>query len=734
MRAEGVRSQESGVRRLKRGAVAALAALVGVLCSGQAQQQPAPVPIGNINIANGSLREVVNQLAQTLKINIVPDPKLAGNVTINTYGELRNLDARNLLEMILRINGFGMVADGDVYRIVAMKDVLKQPMPIQRLEDKDVPEDDRLVLNLIVLKYVTVEELTKVIDPFTGDNAVMLPYAPANLLFILDSGRNMKRLMELISLFDSDTFANQRVRLFELKNARPSDMEKDLQSILESISLDPKNSTIKFLAVDRISTLIAIAPNPGVFDTVAEWIKKLDVPVAVAAGGVDVYVYHVRYGRADCLAIALSSLFGGPVPANPATGAYPGYGTAYGNGQGANGAYGTNGAYGAVNGPYSNGVYGGLGGGSPTGGSYGAPNNFQTGFGGTGSCGGAIPGSGGGALGYPAFGGFSAQAPLTGTQAGVTPSTLPGAPGAAPGAAGSEKQEAPPRIVAIPLDNSLMIQADAQKYQGILKLLKQLDVPPRQILLEAKIYSIDLTDQFSAGVTGAYSRRNGADTTLLGQLTSTGVSLSVGGLVGASKQLLAFINLSENVGHTHLLSEPSLIATDSIPATINVGTQIPVSTGTTTLPTSGGVAVAQNISGVSTGITLQVYARINPSGVVTLVVNQENSSPTSSTPAGSLTPSISQQVVQTQITTEDGATIAIGGVIGETTVISTVGIPFLDRIPYLGWVFGNKNYTHERSELLLFMTPHVIRDMTELLEASEELRGQMKKLQKYIKF
>jgi general secretion pathway protein D len=739
---DGLQPRRAGLRRaLSRWiACSMLLALLSVPFLAQqpaAQQQP-PVPIGNINIGpNGSLREVVNQLAQALKINIVPDPKLAGNVTINTYGEVRNLDARNLLEMILRINGFGMVADGDLYRIVPMKDVLKQPMPIQRLEEKDVPDDDRLVLNLIFLKYVTVDELTKVIDPFTGDNAVMLPYAPANLLFILDSGRNMKRLMDLISLFDSDTFANQRVRLFELKNARPSDMVKDLKSILQSISLDPKNSTIQFLAVDRISTLIVVASNTGVFDTVAEWIKKLDVPVTVTAGEVDVYVYHVRYQRADCLAIALTSLFGGPVPATPASGAYQPYGSAYGNGGGAGGAYG---AYGAVNGPYSNGVYGGIGGAAPAGGSYGAPNNFQAGFGGTGACGGTVPGAGGGAVGYPAFGGFSAQAPLTGTQGegGVTPSVLPGAAaGPAPGAAGSEKKETPPRIVALPLDNSLMIQADAQKYQGILKLLNQLDVPPRQILLDCKIYSIDLTDQFSAGVTGAYSRQNGADTSLLGNLgiTTPGtVTLSVGGLVGASKQLLAFINLSENIGHTHLLSEPSLIATDSIPATINTGTQVPVSTGTTTLPTSGGVAVAQNISGVSTGITLQVYARINPSGVVTLVVNQENSSIPQSNPSGTLTPTISQQVVQTQITTEDGATIAIGGVIQETTTITTAGIPFLDRIPYLGWVFGNKSYNHERSELLLFMTPHVIRDMTELLEASEELRGEMKKLQKYIRF
>src|SRR6516165_3831266 len=136
----------------------------------QVQTQPPPVPVGNINIPNGSLREVVNQLAQALKINIVPDPKLGGNVTINTYGELRNLDARNLLEMILRINGFGLAQEGDLYRIVPMKDLLKQPIPFQRLEAKDIPEDEQSILNLIFLKYVTVGELTKVLDPFTGDN------------------------------------------------------------------------------------------------------------------------------------------------------------------------------------------------------------------------------------------------------------------------------------------------------------------------------------------------------------------------------------------------------------------------------------------------------------------------------------------------------------------------------------------------------------------------------------
>ena len=191
-----------------------------------------------------------------------------------------------------------MVQEGEIYRIVPMADAVRQPIPFQ-VNGKDIPADDQLMLNLVFLKYVTVEELSKVIQEFTDPNAVVKVYPPANLMFILDSRRNMRRLMELIALFDSDTFAGERVRLYELHNSRPSDLVKELDNILKSISLDSKTSTVRFLPVDRIGTLIAVAPNPGVFDTVETWIKKLDVAVSSSSGVIDTYVYHVRYGSAD---------------------------------------------------------------------------------------------------------------------------------------------------------------------------------------------------------------------------------------------------------------------------------------------------------------------------------------------------------------------------------------------------------------------------------------------------
>jgi general secretion pathway protein D len=292
----------------------------------------------------------------------------------------------------------------------------------------------------------------------------------------------------------------------------------------------------------------------------------------------------------------------------------------------------------------------------------------------------------------------------------------------------------PPRIVAIPLDNTLMIQADPQQYQGILKLLKDLDVPPRQILLEARIYEVDLTDQFASGVQYLLQQVSGNQRKLLGGLNSGGnFGFTIGTLVDNGRELMAALALNENASKVHMVSEPSLIATDSIPAFINVGTQVPVSTGSTTLPAGGSVAISQQVSAENTGVTLVVNARVNPSGVVTLMVDQEISGVSGQASSVQGAPAFDQQTVQTQLTVMDGDTIAIGGTIKESVSDSTNGIPGLSRLPWVGSLFGSKSHNRARSEMIIFMTPHVIYDETNLMEASEELKGRIRLLKRYVK-
>jgi general secretion pathway protein D len=700
----------------------------------------AAAPAGGLNLRNASLTEVIDILARQLKINYILDPRVKGGVTINTYGETKNMDNRSLLDMILRINGAAMIQVGEIYRIVPLSEAQRLPIPPE-LDGKPVPEDDRTMLNLIFLKFATVEELTKLLDQFKGEHAIIWSYAPANLLIIQDSRRNMKRLMDLVSLFDSDAFANQRVRLFEVENGRPSDVAKDLEGIMKSISLNEKAATVKFLPVDRINTLIAVAPNPGVFVEVEKWLKKLDVAVESSSGSLNNYVYKVKYGFAPTLAMAIMGLYSN----NPAY-AMQMMMASYNMGM-MGGGMGMGGMGMGMGGMYGGGM--GMGGGMYGGGMYG---------GGMGSMYGGGMGMGGMGMGgmYPGYG-YSSPAPslpATGNvgAAGAAP-PAPGAPGTdltgsylgalPPGAQPAGPRS--PRIIPNPFDNTLLIQGTRQEYESILKLLRDIDVPPRQVLIEAKIYEVNLTGALSSGVAAFLRTRDGGGNApgglgraLTGELSQGSLGLSVGALVFKNHELLMAISAQEVAGKARVLSAPSVIATDSVPASINVGTDVPTITSqAVTGAQQGGTSLfANNVQNRNSGVTLQMTARVNPSGVVTMSIQQEVSAPVPPPPGadvGIASPSFSKRNIQTQVTVQDGDTIAIGGIINETNGSSTAGIPGLNRIPILGAAFGSRSYNRERTELIIFLTPRVIYDANDVIDATEELKSGLRRVSKYLR-
>src|ERR1700722_7718865 len=127
---------------------------------------------------------------------------------------------------------------------------------------------------------------------------------------MLDSHRSMRRLMQRVAMFTSDQLANQRVRVFTVKNGRPTDLAKELENISKAIALSEKNTPIKFLPIDRVNTIIAVAPNPGAFKHGYSWLEKLDIPIKVSAGGIKDYVYRVRYGDATSMACSIQALYG----------------------------------------------------------------------------------------------------------------------------------------------------------------------------------------------------------------------------------------------------------------------------------------------------------------------------------------------------------------------------------------------------------------------------------------
>ncbi len=694
---------------------------------------PGQVPAG-LNLENASLVEVVDILARALKINYILDPKVNGKVTINTYGEIKPVDVRPLLDTILRVNGDAMVQVGDLYRIVPLSAVPQLPIS-PTVNQKDIPDDERTVLDLIFLKYVTVSEISKLLEPFLGESAKMAIYEPANLLLILDNGRNMRRTTQLISLFDSDTLAGQRVRLFDVTNGKPSDIAKELENVFKAFALSEKNSAVKFMPIDRINTIIAVAPNPGIFTEVDKWLKKLDVPVKVTAGSIDNYVYRIKYQRAEIVGMAIMQLYGGG-PGGFGGGYGGGYG-GFGSGLGGlgggyqGGMYGSSGGYGMGGygmGGYGAGYAGGYGAGGYQTGAYGAvPGNSPT-----------MTGIGGSTLAgqTPSVGSVGTSVSGLGTTGDLTGSYL----GA--GMTGGYGYLMHPRIIPNPLDNTLLIQGTPQEWEQIKNLIQQIDLPPRQVLIEAKVYEIDLTGDLSAGVENYLQKRGPAsDRAYTGSSNfnfTPGLNLSAGLLVGQARELLSFLQATETTTRAKVISAPSVIATDSIQASINVGETVPTlsSQSASNVSVGGTTAFANNVSNVSTGVQLNILARVNPSGIVTMQIDQDVSAPTPP-PTGvnvvANSPSFSQRQVKTQVTVQDGDTVSIGGIIQETDSSTSSGIPFLHRLPVVGVVFGNKSRSTSRTELIVFLTPHVIYDTNQIAEATEELKSRLKRVGKLMK-
>ena len=716
--------------------------------------QPAITVPGGLNLNNAPLLEVINLLATDLHINYVLDAKVkGGSVTINTYGTVKDVDLRPLLETILRMNGLAMVQAGNIYRIVPVADIARQPIsPTSQVDPGKIPDDERFVLNLVFLKYVTSAEMSKVLTAFIGEGAQLTNYDPANLLIILDNSRNMRRTLEMINLFDNETLAGQRVHTYQVKNGRPSDIAKELDSVFKAMSFSDKNGAVRFLPIERINTILAIAPNPGIFPRVEEWLKQLDIPAKATAGAIDNYVYKLKYARAEIIGMALMQLYGG------SGGGMGMGGNMYGSGaNGGAGMYGQ-GMYGQ--GMYGQGMYGQGMNGSGMGGGFGGGMGAGAGMYGGGGANGMAGGYGNAGAGQPVYsppltgvfggggaggGGTTGAAGATGNTTGTatgTPDQTGTYMGSNAESTGGYGRMMYPRIVPNPYDNTIIVQGTPQHWEQIRHLMEQLDIAPRQVQIDAKIYEVDLTGDFSSGVEAFLQKKGAASTVipggtqLLGASTGTALQLTAGMLVGHSRQLLALLNASESKTRTKVISAPTVVATDSISASITVGSEVPTLASQALaggLQQGGNSLFTNTIQSKSTGVGLQILARVNPSGVVTMVINQDVTAPVPTTTSNIDSPSFSKRNVQTQVTVEDGDTIAIGGIIQETATESSSGIPYLHRIPILGAAFGGKTSTKQRTELIVFLTPRVIYDTTQSADITEEIKSKMKILQKLMK-
>ena len=289
-----------------------------------------------------------------------------------------------------------------------------------------------------------------------------------------------------------------------------------------------------------------------------------------------------------------------------------------------------------------------------------------------------------------------------------------------------------PSFTAIEENNQILISASAQEYDAIMAAIARLDIEPLQVLIEAKIIEVTLTDNESSGVEWLFGSARTATTTttttadkVLGVRDTESARFGAGGLtyVLTGVDVQATISASDVKSRVALLSTPSLLVLNNKEASINVGTRIPIQNNALN---NGGLNTFSSIRYLQTGTKLTVTPRINPGGLVYIEVSQEVSLPTAPDASGNR--DINNRELTTEIAVQSGDTIVMGGLIKEDRARAKNGVPKLNRIPLLGGLFGSRNRTNERTELILLLTPTVIENPEQAKQLTKEYTNQFKGL------
>lgn len=352
----------------------------------------------------------------------------------------------------------------------------------------------------------------------------------------------------------------------------------------------------------------------------------------------------------------------------------------------------------------------------------------------------------------------------TSVQAGQTPQVTPKAPevpqprisigsGTTPALVSDVT-----RIFADEISNTLVILATPDDYALIEETIKKIDFVPRQVVIEGLVAQVTLTDNLSMGV--AWSLKTDVNITnikpfnnnidLSGIVTQNPSSLKVDPtslsstgftFVGTDPSgiVRAYITALAKDSRAKVLAAPHILVSDNREARIQVGQQIPLVTSETNV--TGTTSIQRTIQYRDIGIILKVKPQVNESGLISLELSQEISSlgDAISIGEGTTQPTLNKTETTTNLVARDGQTIIIGGLIREDLTKSREGIPFLSKIPLLGWLFGTTSRVNSRVELILLLTPHVIKTTEEAEQVTSEYIEKYKdstkdkKIDKYIK-
>ncbi|MBC7990300.1 MAG: type II secretion system secretin GspD [Luteimonas sp.] len=621
------------------------------------------------NFEGESLHAVVKAiLGDMLGQNYVIAPGVQGTVTLATPKPVSPAAALSLLEMVLGWNNARMVYSDGRYNIVPADQAVATGAVAPRTGSPSTARG--FEVRAVPLRYISATEMEKLLKPYARPNSIVSVDNGRNLITISGTRGELENYMRTIEVFDVDWMSSMSVGVFPLQTGKAAKVVADLEKVFGEQSKSPVAGMFRFMPLEGANAVLAITAQPDYLDDIQQWIDRIDG----AGDGVRLFSYELKYITAKDLAERLAEVYGG------------------GRGGSSSGDSGGRGSLmpGLESTSIGDSGIDGKGDSSAT-------------IGGDSGDSGSSSAMGGGSLslGERAGGNAAVTLEVDGDKVGVS---------------------------AVDESNTLLVRSSATAWKSIKDVIDRLDVMPLQVHIEAQVAEVALSGDLSYGVNWFFERAvtdNGLPTavgrdtwsTLAGSIKPAGGTNPGLAWTFLGRNAAAVISALDEVTDVQMLQSPSVMVRNNYEATFNVGDRIPISSVTVN-PGLGNDTVSQ-VQYLDTGIILKVRPRVTKDGTVFLDIVQEVSSPTGN-PDANGNVRISTRKLKTNAVVQSGDTTLLAGLIQDGVTRGSSGFPGLSRIPVIGGLFGRQNTGQKRSEVIILLTPTLVRDPNESRNLTDE--------------
>jgi general secretion pathway protein D len=654
--------------------------------------QPGAVLVGQgveMNFDGADIRTVAKTvLGDVLKLNVLVDPRVQGNVTLASVGAIPRKDLLPAFESALRLSNAAVVREGNLVKIVPLSEAGGSAASMGAGQPG-------YGVSIVPLRYVSAATVAKTAEGFLARAGALRVIPSRNMVLIQGTTSERQSALDLISTFDVEWLRNQSVGVYPLKSTSPETMIAELERIFESSDGGMGQGVVRFQPISRMNAVMVVARSPKLLTETTQWVQRLDRSDTT---GTTLRTYRLKHGNATKVAKILNDIFVGSRSGTTS------------DAQASPLAPGSEGAKSKLD-------------------SLDRGTNVNNRSGSTTTTAQTASASGSNQQFAAAFDAFA-------DRKGNGDETASAPPGSLGGSGRGPFQNI--RITADSGNNAVVVYSNQEDFRVVERALRDIDRPRLQVAIDATVAEITLTDALNFGVQyfltskdvgagtdkGSVGLLNAAQQTAqsaLLQRVTPGLNL----LIGSEALPRVILNALSTLTDVKVLSSPSIVAMDNQPALLQVGDEVPITTSTATLLTgTTSQPVVNTIEMRNTGVILKVLPQVNANGSINLEIDQEISNvvnPDQQT----LTPTISQRRVHSSVAVTSGQTVLLAGLISERDQKTKAGIPGLQNIKFLGDLLGNTNATKQRSEIIIFIRTRLIRNSIDASAVTQEFRERL---------